>query len=228
MGTVPTQPRTPRTPAAPPPRRAAQQWLPLFFGGLAIVLVVVGVILVLSSWQQTGRLPWSPTETPTPTATPTPTPVPPTPTPTWTPTPSPTPTQTPTPTPSEPFPYTVQEGDTLFTIAEKFNVDVVTLMLMNGLSNDSILFVGQKLTIPLPNMEPPTPTPLPTNLRPGDVILYFVMPNDTLTTIAQRFLTTEEAIREANGLDENAVLYVGDLIKVPVYLAATPTPTPKP
>jgi len=118
----------------------------------------------------------------------------------------------------------------LFSIAQKFNVDLVTLMLMNGLSNNSILYAGQPLTIPLPNMKPPTPTPLPADLKPGDIILYFVMPNDTLTSIAQRFLTTEEAIREANEMDENATLYVGDVIKVPVYLVATPTPTatPKP
>ena len=207
-------------------RGRRQQWMPFLFGGLAVVLVVVGLFLILNAWNTTGRLPWQATPTPTPTQTPTATPVPPTATPTLTPTITPTWTPSMTPTPSEPFPYTVEPGDTLFSIAEKFGVPWDVLMLWNGLSNQSVLYVGQEITIPLPDMDPPTPTPLPSNLQPGDIILYFVRPGDTLQTIAERFFTNVDAIREANEMDETTTLYVGDLIKVPVYLEATPTPTP--
>ncbi len=209
-------------------RHRRQQWLPFLFGGLAVVLVVVGTVMLINAWRQGARLPWQATETPTATATATPTPIPPTATPTATPSPTPTFTATLTPTPSEPFPYIVQPGDTLFSIAEQFGVDLDLLMLWNGLSNQSVLYVGRELIIPLPGMEPPTPTPLPPNLKPGDIILYFVRPNDTLQGIAARFLTEVDAIREANEMDETTPLYVGDLIKVPVYLIATPTPSPTP
>ncbi len=209
-------------------RRRRQQWLPFLFGGLAVVLIVVGGVLMLHAWTTTGRLPWQPTETPTATATPTATPVPPTATATATPTITPTWTPSLTPTPSEPFPYTVQPGDTLFSIAEQFGIDLDLLMLWNGLSNQSVLYVGRELTIPLPGMEPPTPTPLPPNLKPGDIILYFVRQGDTLQKIADQFYSDVDEIRAVNDMDENTPLYVGDLIKVPVYLKATPTPTLSP
>ncbi len=221
-----------QAPGPPPPRRTGwQAWLSLILGGLAIVLMVVGIILLLSLARARGGLLAifaSPTPTPTSTATPTPTPTV-TPTATATPTITLTPTWTPTPTPDEPFPYEVQPGDTLVDIAEKFGVDLITLMLLNGLNNDTVLTPGQEILIPLPDMEPPTPTPLPTNLRPGDIIEYFVLPGDTLQTIAQRFNTTVEAILEANDMEIDDILYVGDIILVPVSLvtpAPTLTPTP--
>ncbi len=215
------------SPQMPPRRQRQQQWLPFLFGGLAVVLMVVGTVFIINAWTTTGRLPWQPTETPTATATATPTPVPPTATPTPTPTITPTWNPSLTPTPSEPFPYTVQPGDTIFSIADQFGVDPDVLMLWNGLSNQSILYAGRELIIPLPGMEPPTPTPLPPNLKPGDIILYFVRPGDTLQAIADKFLTDVDEIRKANDMDEATPLYIGDLIKVPVYLVATPTPTPR-
>ncbi len=232
-----TFPETPPTPSpegsSTPPSGASawQAWVSLFLGGLAVVLIVVGVVLIFSLSSRGGGLMAlfaSPTPTPTNTATPTATPTI-TPSPTTTPTPSATPTITPTPTPDKPFPYEVQPGDTLVGIAEKFGVDVVTLMLYNGLSNKTLLAPGLQIIIPLPNMEPPTPTPIPTGLPPGSLIEYFVRRGDTLQAIANRFNTTVEAILEANDMEIDDPLYVGDIILVPInvlYLTATPTPTP--
>ncbi len=228
--TLPEAPSPSSTqPPAPAPRGRSgwQAWLSLILGGLAVVLMVVGIVLLLTLANQRGGLLAlfaSPTPTPTATATSTPTPTI-TPTATTTPTITSTPTWTPTPTPDKPFPYEVQPGDTLFDIAEKFGVDLITLMLLNGLNNDTVLTPGQEILIPLPNMEPPTPTPLPTNLRPGTLIEYFVLPGDTLQTIAQRFNTTVEAILEANEMNIDDILYVGDIILVPINLV-TPAPTP--
>lgn len=73
-------------------------------------------------------------------------------------TPSPTPaTATPTATATAPEPtiYTVQSGDTLFAIAERFappGVDVTTfanrIVAANNLSDAGQLSIGQQLTIP--------------------------------------------------------------------------------
>ncbi len=106
-----------------------------------------------------------PTETPTalpPTETPTevpPTPVPPTETPTVLP-PTDVPVE-PTEVPVEPtatldtvefpytFSYTVQTGDSIAEIAARFNSTTDAILIANGLSIDSIIYVGQGLTIPL-------------------------------------------------------------------------------
>ena len=73
-------------------------------------------------------------KTPTPTETFTPSPVPPSLTPTQTSTdlpPTDTPTITLTPTPSGPFIYLVEEGDNLYLLAERFEVEVLVLIEVN-------------------------------------------------------------------------------------------------
>jgi LysM repeat protein len=88
----------------------------------------------------------APTEAPTPAATAAPEP-------TEAPTAAPTvaPTAAPPP-PSEPRKYTVQSGDTLRAIAEKFNVSVTAIVDANKLTPQEAdsLRVGQELVIPTP------------------------------------------------------------------------------
>lgn len=69
------------------------------------------------------------------------------PTPTLTPTVTPQPTFTPLPT-NFPVTYTVQAGDTLYTIAALYGVSVVELAQVNGVADYENLTVGQVLTIP--------------------------------------------------------------------------------
>ncbi|MBX3083473.1 MAG: LysM peptidoglycan-binding domain-containing protein [Anaerolineae bacterium] len=44
--------------------------------------------------------------------------------------------------------YVVQEGDTLYGIATRFRVSVTALAQYNGISNISVIYIGQRLTIP--------------------------------------------------------------------------------
>ncbi|MFQ5612746.1 MAG: LysM peptidoglycan-binding domain-containing protein [Anaerolineae bacterium] len=63
-----------------------------------------------------------------------------------TPTPAPTATLTPT---LEPVVYEVQPGDTLGGIAIRFEVEVEDIMAANGLTDPSLLRIGQELIIPV-------------------------------------------------------------------------------
>ncbi len=75
----------------------------------------------------------------------------------------PTPTPIPTPTPSPtPIIYKVQPGDTLYGIALKYKVSVSALQEANGITDPTLLQVGQELVIPAPGSEGEAPAPLPT------------------------------------------------------------------
>lgn len=69
-----------------------------------------------------------------------------------TPTPSPVSTRVPTPTatPSGPITYTVQPGDTLSAIAQKFDTTVAAIQEANKIENPDLISVGQVLVIPQP------------------------------------------------------------------------------
>ncbi len=54
--------------------------------------------------------------------------------------------------------YVIEPGDTLFSIAEKFGVDMATLQAVNEITNVDKIFSGLKLRIPQPGTPAPTAT----------------------------------------------------------------------
>lgn len=211
--------------------RRRQRMGPFIVWGLAVLLVVVGII-VLVIWLTGPNKPSFTafaTETPTPTLTITPTL---TNTPTETATVTPTPTETPTATPSAPFLYKVQEGESLATIAEKFSLGDDGILLMIELNaavkaSNGVIYVGQEIFIPNPDMRLPTATPIPLDLPRGTKVNYTVLPGDSLALIAEKFNSTVEAIVEENGLENSNEIFVGDVLVIPVNLV-TPVPTSTP
>lgn len=216
-------------------RRRRQRMVPFLLGALAVVLLVVGLVLVVI-WFTSDNPPQisdvlrRDTDTPEPSNTPQP--------PSQTPAPSDTPEPTLTPTPTGPITYVVEEGDSLSSIADQFQVTIDMLIAANDLEDPNSIDVGTELTIPDPEAELPTETPLPETLVPGSTIEYTVRTGDTLQAIAERFNSTVEAIAEANDLDPEDVLFVGLRLIVPVEIVTpvptdtpspfTPTPSPRP
>ncbi|MCI0554493.1 MAG: LysM peptidoglycan-binding domain-containing protein [Anaerolineae bacterium] len=209
-------------------RRRRQQRGPFLVYG-AIALVVIGIIMLIV-WLTSPGQPLSglfPTETLTPTLTFTPTN---TSAPTDTPTITLTPTETVSPTPSAPFPYTIQEGDSLDAIARRFNLgdDGILLILDQNpeivAQQNGVIFVGQTILIPLPGTTRPTSTPIPASLGRGTLIEYRVLPGDTLAGIAARFNSLEQNIIDENQIENANALQVGQVLQVPVNLV-TSTPT---
>jgi LysM repeat protein len=208
-------------------RQQQAQRAPIMLG-IAAGLLVVGVAVIIF-WLVGPGLPaisFLATDTPTPTitftatATATPTEIP-----TETPTATTTPTETLTPTASGPFVYEVIEGDSLFTIAEKFKVDLLVLIAINNLdSTNPVIRVGDKLTIPGPDTQLPTASPIPLSLRRGTLIDYIVQTGDSLAIIAEKFNSTVEDIVKENDLDDPNNIFVGQKLVIPVNLV-TPLPT---
>ena len=198
--------------------------------GIAAVLLVLGAAAIIF-WLLGPNKPaisLFATETPTPTATSTSTATSTiTPTPTDTPTASPSPTGTLTPTPAGPFVYEVVQGDTLFTIAEKFKVDLFALIAINNLDPAQPIDIGDKLTIPGPDTQLPTDTPIPLSMRRGTLIEYIVKPGETLAIIADKFNSTVDDIVKENKIDNPNAIQAGTKLQVPVNLV-TPVPTNTP
>ena len=99
--------------------------------------------------------------------------------------------------------YVVQKGDSLWSIANSYNVSVNDLKNANDLNND-ILTVGQVLVIPK-NAN---------NNINGNSSLYIVQKGDNLWSIADRFKVSINAIRMMNNLTSD-VLSIGQTLIIP-------------
>jgi LysM repeat protein len=175
---------------------------------LDAVLVLV-VLVVVAFWWRNATQPQAaapepvitiPSEVVLPTAT-------------LTPTPEPTPTATPMPAPT-PYAHQVESGETLLSIAGKYDITVADLQAANGLV-DALIRVGDELLIPQGATLPAAVVQQATS----SVFNYVVKPGDTIVSIAIRFGTTVEAILAANDLtpddfiqpDQNLLVPVGEL-----------------
>jgi LysM repeat protein len=119
-----------------------------------------------------------------------------------------------TPVPGE-FEYTVQWGDTLYSLAQRFNTTADAIVALNGLQNASYIRVGQVLRIS------GTASPTPAPATGGE---YTVQAGDTLYSIARRYGTTVEAIQSANGIVNPWYIRVGQKLIIPGGSTA-PAPT---
>jgi LysM repeat protein len=164
---------------------------------------------------------------PPPPAQPTPTEGPPPPT--VTPGPSPTPLPTATPTlPPTPVPsptaqadgrivYTVAPGDTLIAVAARFGLSVQELYAFNRLFPDSILSVGQPLVIGFTDSYDDSdwvPEYPFARIQEDGTIVHVVQAGDTLSSIAYTYQLTLQRLYELSGLDERALLQIGQEVMV--------------
>ena len=115
------------------------------------------------------------------------------------------------------FYYTVERGDSLYSIARRFGVTVQDIRDANDLTSDT-LSVGQSLIIP--------------GISAGDDLedneendtvptTYIVASGDSLWSIANRFGVTVNDLKSANGLTSN-LLSVGQVLIIPTVESNTP------
>ncbi|MCL6589967.1 MAG: LysM peptidoglycan-binding domain-containing protein [Firmicutes bacterium] len=103
------------------------------------------------------------------------------------------------------FFYRVMAGDTLFSLAARYNATVDAILRANPGLDPNRLSIGRRICIPV---APPVTCP--------GGFFYRVMAGDTLFSLAVRYNTTVDAILRANpGLDPNR-LSIGQRICIPV------------
>lgn len=94
--------------------------------------------------------------------------------------------------------YTVKKGDNLYSIAKKYNTSASAIMLLNNLPNTN-LQIGQILKIPASTNNQQTIKPT----TPSSQTTYIVKSGDNLYSIARRFNTTVDLIKNKNKLQSN-------------------------
>lgn len=98
--------------------------------------------------------------------------------------------------------YVVKKGDTLWSIANNFNVSVNDLKNANNKSNNS-LSIGEKLIIPGKSTGENVST-----------TIYIVKSGDNLYSIARRYNVTVNEIKSLNNLSSN-LLSIGQKLSIP-------------
>jgi LysM repeat protein len=133
--------------------------------------------------------------------------------------------------------YTVKRGDSLWSISRRYDTSVAELYAANGLSENSVLRVGQQIQIPVEGSTAAVRTVSPDTYQPTSFdqgsTSYEVQRGDSLSVIAQRFDTTVRALKAANGKTSD-LIRVGETLIVPVAddapapSASAPPPSPAP
>jgi lipoprotein YgeR len=93
--------------------------------------------------------------------------------------------------------YTLQRGDTLYSVSRKFRVPLDELLRANSVTDPSSLKAGTRIEIPQAWGE------------------YRVVKGDTLYSVARRFSITVTELRRINSLAADHVLRVGETMRVP-------------
>ena len=104
--------------------------------------------------------------------------------------------------------HVVSEGDTLWSIADKYKIEMRDLTRMNNISSNEYLQLGQQLSIGNKNIH--------RNIESRKrTILYSVKQGDNLYKIADLFDVSVKSINEINALSDNR-LKPGQIIKIAI------------
>ena len=125
--------------------------------------------------------------------------------------------------------HTVMKGETLGSIAKKYNMGWKAIAAANPGVDATKLKVGQKLVIPARSVSPASGGHADA-AGAGDSGAYTVKSGDTLAKIAKGHSVSVKALKAANGLKLDKIS-VGQKLKIPGKAAPAPAPvveTPAP
>jgi len=97
--------------------------------------------------------------------------------------------------------YIVQPGDSLYSIARRYDIDLQALRLLNRLADIRDLRADQVILLP--------------KLEGRTLAIHAIQAGDTLEKLAERYETNVEILRTLNGIADASLIEVGRTILVP-------------
>lgn len=118
--------------------------------------------------------------------------------------------------------YKVKRGDTLFSLASRFNTKVAVLLQLNDMKLEDPLLTDQKIIVPAKededaekiNVSAPDKKDKP-SVRKKTFRLYTVKKGDTLFLLAKDNSTTVKELLKLNNMKSTDPLLYGQKIKLP-------------
>jgi LysM repeat protein len=117
--------------------------------------------------------------------------------------------------------HVVQDGQALWSLSAHYDVKLSDLLLYNGLTADSFVNPGDRITIRLPEGVPAPPPPTPPTT-------HIARDGESLWSIAASYDVRMGDIFWLNGFTEETVLHPGQEVKVRLGADEPPPPTPTP
>ncbi len=106
--------------------------------------------------------------------------------------------------------YVIRRGDSLSSIAKRHGTTIEELCALNGITRNTIIKEGERLTIRTKGGE----------VSSGATSIYTVRAGDNLSSIAKRHGTTVTKICSLNGISRNSTLSIGQKLKLSSSSAA--------
>jgi len=110
--------------------------------------------------------------------------------------------------------YTIVKGDTLWTISQRYDVNMNTIISTNNLKEISQLSIGQKLNLPITNMDIAKAEGYNQDTE-AEEIIYYVKKGESLWSISREYNVKLEAIIAANSITDASKISAGQQLRIP-------------
>ena len=110
--------------------------------------------------------------------------------------------------------YTVVKGDTLWSISQRYDVNMSTIISTNNLKEISRLSIGQKLKLPITNMDIAKAEGYDQEAE-AEEIIYYVKKGESLWSISREYNVKLEAIIAANSITDASKISAGQQLRIP-------------
>lgn len=118
--------------------------------------------------------------------------------------------------------YTVVKGDNLWSISQRFDVKMTSIISANNLKEISRLSIGQKLKLPITNMNIAKAEGYDQEATEEEII-YYVKKGESLWSISRDYNIKLEAIIAANSITDASKISAGQQLRIPNVPGARPS-----